>query len=483
MADMRWKEEREEVVELIYRIQADHGGSLPEREARKFGSWAVDAIKRTRKIRWLTAKGSPPILSVTNKGSKALDAALACREVLGSQWVGGSIAPFHLEYGPVIPPQSLEPYEEVRRQAATQGLLTQEDIERVARSPRKEPEEPGEFRMLDELSFPGTRWFAVAAAGYEEGHPFGGGSLDPAGHEGAYQVAVTLTRGGAPDLPYLYVTDANELEGDSHLWLPEMKQEDGAEAVPLLVYANPEGGTTQFQLLANRQGRLGQIRTVLRAKNAADAQRKAYRILHPFLCDLSYRYDVPVEILQMNVAELATFTLSGMKQDDFREKVFDPEQFLGPGLNYGDLPLYKFFMRLYREGANSSSIDYGFLCFFRIAEGVMKMRRKKINEVEGRKVTLADVFLDDEIVEGEGADDFPPELQGKSLWLAYKTLCGQRDKVAHAFLNNEDPIAGHEDIIAERLEGEEQAGTRRAQARYLARRMLLIEFWASDEQD
>lgn len=73
MADMRWKEEREEVVELVYRIQADYGGSLAEREARKFGPWAVGAIKRARKIRWLVAKGLPSVLSITSKGSKALE--------------------------------------------------------------------------------------------------------------------------------------------------------------------------------------------------------------------------------------------------------------------------------------------------------------------------------------------------------------------------------------------------------------------------
>ncbi len=195
---------------------------------------------------------------------------------------------------------------------------------------------------------------------------------------------------------------------------------------------------------------------------------------------------MPIEVLQTNVAEIATHTLSGMKEDDFREKVFDPEQFLGPGLNYGELPNYEFFMRLYREGANSSSVDYGFLCFFRIAEGVVELRRKRAIQGEGKnpaEVSRSSVFLEEEIVEGEGADDFPSELRNESLWEVYKELDRQRNKVAHAFLYSEDPLSGHEDIIADRLEGEEQAGTRRAQARYLARRMLRSEFWASNENE
>lgn len=487
MADMRWKEEREEIVELVYRVQADHGGNLSEREARKFGPWADEAIKRARKIRWLVAKGSPPVLSITNKGSKALDAALASRgiDVPAPHWFGGSIVSVSSETGPVLPAQSYEPYEELKRWAVEQGILTQADLDRIVSSPRQEPHEPHEYRMLDELSFPGTRVFAGALI-YKDGHQFGGGILHPAGHEGPYQVTATLTRRGAPDISFAYVTDAYMMEGDSHLWLPQMQREDGAVAVPILTYNTHEGETLQFQLLANQQGRLGQISAVLRANSADNAQRKAHRILNPFLCDLSFRYDVPMEVLQINVAEIATHTLSGIKQDDFREKVFDPEQFLGDGLNYEELPNYEFFMRLYREGANSSSVDYGFLCFFRIAEGVMLLRRKRIAEQEGKswkKVPRPEVFLDHETIENDEENLFPTELLGKSLFEIYEKLKGDRVKVGHGFLDEEDPLQNHEDIIADRLEGEERAGTRRAQARYLARRMLRSEFWPSGEQD
>ncbi len=489
MADMRWKEEREEIIELVYRIQADHGGSLPEREARKLDSWSANAIKRARKVRWLVAKGSPPILSITNKGSKALDAALTSRGVVAGphpHWFGGSVAHVETEYGgPVVLPLSYEPYNKLKEWAVENSVLTQDDLDRVARSPRMEPQEPQEFRMLEELPFPGTRW-SLAPLMYEDGHPFGGGLLDAAGHEGPYQVTATLTRRGAPDVPYMYVTDAYSMEGDSHLLMVERRRKDGALQIPLLTYANPDGGMTEFQLLANQQGRLGQISTVLRAESADDARRKAYRILNPFLSDLSYRYDVPVEVLQMNVVELATLTVGVMKQDDFREKVFDPEQFLGEGLNYENLPNYEFFMRLYREGANSSSVDYGFLCFFRIAEGIMLLRRKIIAEQEGkswRKVPRQEAFLDHEITENDEEDLFAPELLGESLFEVYEKLKSDRVKVGHGFLDEEDPLQNYEDIIADRLEGEERAGTRRAQARYLARRMLRSEFWLSKEQD
>jgi len=60
----------------------------------------------------------------------------------------------------------------------------------------------------------------------------------------------------------------------------------------------------------------------------------------------------------MNVVELATLTVVGMKQDDFREKEFDPEEFMRSGINYRrELPNYEFFTRLNREGVNSPSMD------------------------------------------------------------------------------------------------------------------------------
>jgi hypothetical protein len=487
VADVRWKQEREEIIDLVYRVQADHGGNLAEREARKFGPWAPDAIKRAKKIRWLVAKGSPPILSVTNKGAKALDAALASRDVAVPQphWFGGSIVSVQSPTGPVLPPQSYKPYEELKRRAFEHGLLTREDIDRVASAKRKEPEEPEGYRTLHEQIFPGTRGFAVALE-YEEGHPLGGGMLDPAGHEGAYQVTATLTRRGAPNVPSVYVTDPYMMEGDSHLQMPELRGEGDAVAVPFIVYSGEEGEEIWFELVANRQSRLGQIRTTLRADSVEDARRKAYRLLNPFYCDLSYRYDVPVEVLQINVAELATLTAYGTKEDDFREKVFRVDEFIGEhGLNYGELHLYEFFTRLYREATNSSSMDYGFLCFFRIAEGVIELRRRAIIEREGKRpeeVPRSSVLADDEVIEGEEASDlFPAEQMGESLWTAFKRLEEDRTKVGHAFMYSENPLEGHTDIIAERIEAEERAGTRRAQARYIARRLMDSMYFYSNE--
>ena len=470
----------EEAMELIYRIQTAHRGRIAESEAREeFGPWVTHAAERAGKLSWLVAKGSPVMLVVTYGGRKALDAALASKNAIPPpHWLSGSIPWVQSPTGAVIPPPDYQRYKELQEWALQDGVLTQEDLDRVERAPKKETEEPENYRMLDELSFPGTRGFAVSLG---DEHALN----DPAGHEGPYQVAAILTRRGSPDIPFVYVTDANSMEGDSHLWLPEERRDDGLVKVYTVVHTSLEDGDTVFELVANKQGRLGQIRTVLRAQSAVDARRKAYRLLNPFLCDLSYRYEVPTEILQMNVVELATLTVSGMKQDDFRMKLFDPEEFFGSGLDYRELFHYEFFTRLYREGANLSSVDYGFLCFFRIAEGLIRWRRERVAEEEGKsvgEVARTSVFEADEIVAGDEASLFPDELQGASLWEAYKHLEDERAKVGHAFLNDENPLWEYDYIMSDRLKAEEQAGTRRAKARYVARRMLQSEFFHNSSQ-
>lgn len=285
VVELRWEDEMAEAMELIYRIQTDHSGRLSESEAlQQLGGWVTDAARRAEKLSWLVAKGSPATLMVTYGGRKALDEAIASRNAVPQPyWFGGSIPYVESPTGPVLPGQNYKLYEETRQRALDLGLLTQEDIDRAVSAPKREDqsEEPEEYRELDEQIFPGRRGFAVALE-YEEGHMLGGGMLEPGGYEGAYQVSAILTRRGAPNVPNVYVSDANMMEGDSHLILPEPRQEGDAVAVPLIMYSGGEGEEARFELVTNRRGRLGQVRTILRAENTDDARRRAYRLLNPF---------------------------------------------------------------------------------------------------------------------------------------------------------------------------------------------------------
>src|SRR5215208_4053738 len=156
---MRWERDMEEAMELIYRIQTAYGGRLAESEAcEKLGPWVTDAAKRAERLSWLAVKGSPAVLMVTYGGRKALDAALASKNaVLPPHWLGGALVPVRSPTGAVLPPGSYNPYEELQKRALEEGILTQEDIDRIVCSPRREdqPGEPEEYRSLYESTFPG----------------------------------------------------------------------------------------------------------------------------------------------------------------------------------------------------------------------------------------------------------------------------------------------------------------------------------------
>jgi hypothetical protein len=125
-----------EAMELVYRIQTDHGGKLPESEARgKLGAWVADAVERAERFSWLVAKGSPSTLMVTYGGRKALDVAIASKNAVPPpHWFGGSIHNVRSPSGPVLLPRPREPYGELQKRALKEETLMQEDIDRIARS-------------------------------------------------------------------------------------------------------------------------------------------------------------------------------------------------------------------------------------------------------------------------------------------------------------------------------------------------------------
>ena len=56
-------------MELIYRIQTDHGGRLLASEAHKdLGPLAAAAARRAERLSWLVTKGSPAVLTAHSDG-------------------------------------------------------------------------------------------------------------------------------------------------------------------------------------------------------------------------------------------------------------------------------------------------------------------------------------------------------------------------------------------------------------------------------
>jgi hypothetical protein len=190
----------------------------------------------------------------------------------------------------------------------------------------------------------------------------------------------------------------------------------------------------------------------------------------PMLCDLSYRYDVPLDVLQVNVVERTTLTHMAQKMPDYREARLHDRLFGEEGIDYADFPLYTTLTYLYREGLNSSSVNYGFLRFYKVIEGIQKLRMQRAVKGERRR-------YDNEKIEGEIAEHFPADFHGKRFGFVIKKMAPIRDRIAHAFLDKDGPDIEQYDSLEERMKLETDASSWRIRAREVVRVMMHNEYW------
>ena len=301
-----------------------------------------------------------------------------------------------------------------------------------------------------------------------------GREIDPKGYPGEYVVTVILRRQGAPDTPRAVQLDAQLMEGDSHLHFPEgfVRKGLAENGSPVMVVHEPskDGDVIEFLLVPNKWQRLGKVVVPLEADTFEEAFGKAYGTLMPILCDLSYRYDVPLDVLQVNVFERTTLTHMAQKMPDYREARLHDRPFGEEGMDYSALPLYPTLAYLYREGLNSSSVNYGFLCFYKVIEGILKLRKQRASRGERRR-------YDNEKIEGEIAEHFPEEFHRKRFGFAIEKMAPIRDRIAHAFLDKDGPDVEHYDTLEERLKLETEASSHRVRAREIVRVMMRNEYW------
>lgn len=445
------------LIMLLHRFtQSKMRDETTMEEIKGFGLWAEAAATTAIEFEWLR-KTSRETLEITAGGREALEWALEHKRTV--------------VYGGAVPDQGavvnmiLPKIENVRH---LQRGLTEEDFEAVLNADHFESVyDPKEFGFPSLVNFHST--FV-----YGEGHPFFGRELDPWGYPGGYLATVVLRRQGAPDSPKAVQLDASVMEGDSHLHFPEgfvrRKLFEKQSSVLTFQETSKDGDTVELLLVPNMWQRLGKILVPLEANNHEEAFDKAYETVLPMLCDLSYRYDVPLDILQVNVAERTTLSHMAQKMPDYPEARLEENPFGEEGVDYSALPLYSTLTYLYREGLNSSSVNYGFLCFYKVIEGILKLRRQRASTGDRRR-------YDNEKVEGEIVKHFPDDFHDKKFGYVIEKMATVRDRIAHAFLDKDGLNIEQYDYLEERLKLETEASSYRVQAREIVRVMMHNEYW------
>jgi hypothetical protein len=272
----------------------------------------------------------------------------------------------------------------------------------------------------------------------------------PAGKPGEYDVTFVFAR---PELSLVEIREADLdfINGDSTLVIasPEPRVKGQPSGIKMDVEYTTEDGQKRscaFMLRPNKHGRLSIALTTLSASGHRDARQNAYRALLPFLSKISFEHNTPVEIKACVTLEKST----GAQNMEFKVPFpFTNFHILSAGLHSQYiLALLSF----YREGMNSTSVSYSFLCFYRVIEAIYKKR----NELaQGKKVrylyTRENKITEQDLMGLPQHMDSYREFVGKKFQNIYETdLTSLRIKIAHGLLGDENPFENTPDDLTMR---------------------------------
>lgn len=156
--------------------------------------------------------------------------------------------------------------------------------------------------------------------------------------------------------------------GDSLLYFPE-----GIREIKIQVSARE--GFAEITFLKNKKGAISHAVTRIYARNFEDANRNAYDIVVPTLSRLSFKFDIPLDIVGFEVFEERTSTTLFSYGLVGRPTWFsDLEQF-------SSQKEHTRFFSAYREALNSTNVFYQGLSFHKVIEGILanRIRRMRAN--------------------------------------------------------------------------------------------------------
>jgi hypothetical protein len=304
------------------------------------------------------------------------------------------------------------------------------------------------------------------------------------GNRGPYKVQILLSRPGYP------ITEEREhkfidgIVGESHVRIVKPKVERGPQDAEQILL-QLQGKQFQFVGTASEAGFLGKLTTELEADNAEAAENEAYGAIAPFLSAYSLNLDVPVHVETIQITDLTTHVSSLRVRTPHFE------------MNFGGAAIpflaeeFCQYASIYREGLNSNSAFYRFLCFFKIIESVIARRSRESetkrlagqdpkrayerlpDKMEGLLALLKRLYVWRDSWDAMAIEQiFPKEALGKKITsIRDDYLRPLRVGIAHALLKT-----GEITIVLDKIEHLQQVNRWLPLCRILARWMLLNEF-------
>lgn len=288
-------------------------------------------------------------------------------------------------------------------------------------------------------------------------------AVGPEGQPGPYKVVFTLARPGFSLRPERNLVFADNLVGDSHLAITRPACTAPEEAHHVQFDGQYQGKVHRFYGYANEKGYLARIEfPSIDAADSRAAEADAYKVVAPLLSGISLMTDSPVSVFQNDVTELRTSTVRMRTMSPSLDTVISQP---AAGLE-SELRGYA---SVYREGMNSNSPLYQFLCFYKIIEAV-RARRERLSveaAAQGRIIKLPGERIPRDDAELKAwlesvfpkqypwhaltlADVIPPECRGKKTNdVAQNMLRPLRDKIAHNIFSDAGELLASVDEIVD----------------------------------
>ena len=263
---------------------------------------------------------------------------------------------------------------------------------------------------------------------FREGFPKALIPRTPAGGSGRYLFTFVLSIPGKEAFRNELNIGRIMASGDSLLFVgPDLQLE----------IASKENPDVAMTLGVNKQGRLATVRIPVLASSFEHAQRIAYDNVMAVLSEISFRFDVALDVAGHEAVEEKTevrwyvFGLVG------KVKTFDSEFQLNLDPERGRL------LASYREGLNSTNVFYQALSFYKVGEGVRALRKRQSRKAKGASVDTNPVEafsadINELAIENEAAKEVFQRYLGKPFFDALDDLKEQiRHAIAHlAYLDD-----------------------------------------------
>lgn len=242
-------------------------------------------------------------------------------------------------------------------------------------------------------------------------------------------------------------------------------------AFDVQITSNTVGASVSF--ISNSEGVLTLAQMRFQADNFDEALRLSHDAVSPVLSYWSYRYDVAIDVSGYEAIE----EQSGTRRYSFgvvgRNKALD----LGDEAKL--LPVFRPVYSNYREAVNATNVFYQLLCFYKVTEGVKRLRDERKKSLVAKGETPTDPVEkipdrpDDIRSDKASKDAFTPYLGKKFTWVLDQFRGVFRNAVAHL-----DPSGNILD--ADKYDDVMSCTRAIPVIKYIARRMIELELKAAE---